>query len=40
MREENEHTVILEEGDNNKIVKTFVGCEERRQIKCGTMLKH
>lgn len=32
MRKENENTIILEEENNNKTVKTFVGCEERSQL--------
>ena len=31
MREGNENTLILEGGNNNKTVKTFVGCEGKRQ---------
>ena len=32
MREGNENTLMMEEGNNNKTVKTFVGCEEKRQL--------
>lgn len=32
MRGKKKYRVTLEEGNSNKRVKTFVGCEDRRQL--------